>query len=431
MKPQKKLTKMPTTYKRKNEERAKWSAGSLRNAIECVQNRTMGKKTVVKQKKTLEGSNSESESPVLQESDTSADEWDENECDYRNLLNNLLKTRKKEYYDSKIKKTNNSSKILWDCVNEISGKRNKKAEIDKIKIESGEEISNKNDIAQKFLEHFTSIGEKLTEKIPRTAPIKQGVSKMPHECWLVEHRPADISDKKASAAQTICNPTAAKNLREMNRIIAAEISDQTDFKDLLAMIYAGAFAVLKLNGQRPTDVISRNGTKRQPAWERRLSKNIDNIRSDIDILTQYQKPTAREQRIRSYTTRETSFPNTEDIRHFWSGIWSNPREHRTAHWYQQEKARTSIQAMLSWTITKDDVVKAIVLENQSALLYWDRPVRADKTVDYNRPDILLIDKNKRKAYVLDIAVPLTVNIIRTEYTKAEKYQNLTIEIKNI
>ncbi|CAH2017148.1 unnamed protein product [Acanthoscelides obtectus] len=56
---------------------------------------------------------------------------------------------------------------------------------------------------------------------------------------------------------------------------------------------------------------------------------------------------------------KTSFPNTEDIRHFWSGIWSNPREHRTAHWYQQEKARTSIQAMLSWTITKDDVVKAI------------------------------------------------------------------------
>ncbi|CAH2017669.1 unnamed protein product [Acanthoscelides obtectus] len=62
-------------------------------------------------------------------------------------------------------------------------------------------------------------------------------------------------------------------------------------KDLHAMIYAGAFAVLKLNGQRPTDVTSRNGTKRQPAWERRLSKNIDNIRSDIAILTQYQKPT--------------------------------------------------------------------------------------------------------------------------------------------
>ncbi|CAH2019635.1 unnamed protein product [Acanthoscelides obtectus] len=191
--------------------------------------------------------------------------------------------------------------------------------------------------------------------------------------------------KKPRLPKLFCNPTAAKNLREMNRIIAADISDQTDFKDLHAMIYAGAFAVLKLNGQRPTDVTSRNGTKRQPAWERRLSKNIDNIRSDIAILTQYQKPTysqrvkkkgdtimrrytseenptivevldllkqrllALSQRVKRYKKSsqrrkqnilfhrnqrafyksvgkesdrtlqgKTSFPNTEDIRHFWS-----------------------------------------------------------------------------------------------------------------
>lgn len=41
---------------------------------------TIQKKTVVKQKKRLESSDSDSESPVLQESDTSAEEWDENEC---------------------------------------------------------------------------------------------------------------------------------------------------------------------------------------------------------------------------------------------------------------------------------------------------------------------------------------------------------------
>lgn len=40
---------MPTTYKRKNEERAKWSADSLRSAIECVQNRTMGVNEAAKQ----------------------------------------------------------------------------------------------------------------------------------------------------------------------------------------------------------------------------------------------------------------------------------------------------------------------------------------------------------------------------------------------
>lgn len=33
---------MPTTYKRKNDVRAKWSADSLKNAFECIKNRTMG-----------------------------------------------------------------------------------------------------------------------------------------------------------------------------------------------------------------------------------------------------------------------------------------------------------------------------------------------------------------------------------------------------
>ncbi|CAH1959333.1 unnamed protein product [Acanthoscelides obtectus] len=92
----KRLTKIPTTYKRKNEERAKWSAGSLRNGIECVQNRTVDVNEAARQfgipKTTLKDRikkgdaikqhrlDSESESPVLQESDTSADECDESEC---------------------------------------------------------------------------------------------------------------------------------------------------------------------------------------------------------------------------------------------------------------------------------------------------------------------------------------------------------------
>ncbi|CAG9822249.1 unnamed protein product [Phaedon cochleariae] len=38
------------------------------------------KRPVVEQKKQLESSDSDSEGPVLQESDVSAEEWDENEC---------------------------------------------------------------------------------------------------------------------------------------------------------------------------------------------------------------------------------------------------------------------------------------------------------------------------------------------------------------
>ena len=36
-----------------------------------------------------------------------------------------------------------------------------------------------------------------------------------------------------------------------------------------------------------------------------------------------------------------------------------------------------------------------VVENTKVILYWNRPVLTDKTVNYNRPDILLINKEKK------------------------------------
>lgn len=71
-----------------------------------------------------------------------------------------------------------------------------------------------------------------------------------------------------------------------------------------------------------------------------------------------------------------------------------------------------------------------VLENESSVLYWDRPIRTDKNVDFNRPDIVLIDKEQKTGYIIDIAVPLTTNLIQTEYQKIDKYQNLAIELKS-
>ncbi|CAH2017007.1 unnamed protein product [Acanthoscelides obtectus] len=273
--------------------------------------------------------------------------------------------------------------------------------------------------------------------------------------------------KKPRLPKLFCNPTAAKNLREMNRIIAADISDQTDFKDLHAMIYAGAFAVLKLNGQRPTDVTSRNGTKRQPAWERRLSKNIDNIRSDIAILTQYQKPTysqrvkkkgdtimrrytseenptivevldllkqrllALSQRVKRYKKSsqrrkqnilfhrnqrafyksvgkesdrtlkgKTSFPNTEDIRHFWSAkrkyyaampanttyaqVTASGSDNTTAKKFIQELI-PDIAQIIDQQVKKaiDEVIKTSLSIYLPSTSSERRPMRRDQTIVKN------------------------------------------------
>lgn len=71
-----------------------------------------------------------------------------------------------------------------------------------------------------------------------------------------------------------------------------------------------------------------------------------------------------------------------------------------------------------------------VLENHRYVLYWDRPIITDRTVDYNRPDLILIDKDSKKATIVDIGCPLTSNLQKTEIEKVNKYQNLAIELKH-
>lgn len=72
---------------------------------------------------------------------------------------------------------------------------------------------------------------------------------------------------------------------------------------------------------------------------------------------------------------------------------------------------------------------APVLESKDALLYWDRPITTDRTVDYNRPDIVFIKKKEKEAVIIDIAVPLSHNIKKTEMEKISKYENLAYDLK--
>ncbi|RZB40270.1 hypothetical protein BDFB_013004, partial [Asbolus verrucosus] len=65
------------------------------------------------------------------------------------------------------------------------------------------------------------------------------------------------------------------------------------------------------------------------------------------------------------------------------------------------------------------------------LLYWDRLIVTDKTVDFIRPDILFIDKKSKCGKIIDIACPLSSNIEKTEMDKKRKYENLSIEVKLI
>ena len=58
------------------------------------------------------------------------------------------------------------------------------------------------------------------------------------------------------------------------------------------------------------------------------------------------------------------------------------------------------------------------------------PIQTERKVLANQPDIVVIDKQKTEAVVIDIAVPSDSNI-KKEYEKLEKYQGLKEEVERM
>lgn len=72
-----------------------------------------------------------------------------------------------------------------------------------------------------------------------------------------------------------------------------------------------------------------------------------------------------------------------------------------------------------------------VLENDKCLVYWDREILTDRTVQHNRPDIFLHDKTTNRIYLIEVSVPAPVNIERKNTEKIEKYVPLAEDVKDV
>uniref|UniRef100_A0A669EZW7 Reverse transcriptase domain-containing protein n=1 Tax=Oreochromis niloticus TaxID=8128 RepID=A0A669EZW7_ORENI len=72
-----------------------------------------------------------------------------------------------------------------------------------------------------------------------------------------------------------------------------------------------------------------------------------------------------------------------------------------------------------------------VMENDRAKILWDFQMQTDKMVVANQPDIVVVDKQKKTAVVIDVAVPNDSNIRKKEHEKLEKYQGLREELERM
>jgi hypothetical protein len=71
------------------------------------------------------------------------------------------------------------------------------------------------------------------------------------------------------------------------------------------------------------------------------------------------------------------------------------------------------------------------LENDSYKLYFDRTILTDIHIKHNRPDIIILNKQQKQAYLLDIAVPNSHNITQTYNTKINIYLELSVAMRMV
>ena len=58
-----------------------------------------------------------------------------------------------------------------------------------------------------------------------------------------------------------------------------------------------------------------------------------------------------------------------------------------------------------------------VIECDGLAILWDFPVHTYRTIEANRPDIIVKDHEERKCYMIDMTIPMDKNISLKEFEK--------------
>ena len=72
-----------------------------------------------------------------------------------------------------------------------------------------------------------------------------------------------------------------------------------------------------------------------------------------------------------------------------------------------------------------------VLENDNYKILWDFHIQTDNPIEACKPDLVLLDKRKKEALLIDVAVPKDRSVSDREIDKIEKYQELRRELTRI
>ena len=69
-----------------------------------------------------------------------------------------------------------------------------------------------------------------------------------------------------------------------------------------------------------------------------------------------------------------------------------------------------------------------VIENDIVKILWDVCIQVDRQIEYQRPDIVVMEKNTKKCLIIDVACPVDNNLILKRNEKLDNYSELQLEI---
>ena len=72
-----------------------------------------------------------------------------------------------------------------------------------------------------------------------------------------------------------------------------------------------------------------------------------------------------------------------------------------------------------------------VTENTKAKILWDFNIQTDNVITHRRPDIVVINKQKKETIIIDVAVPADIRVEKKEVEKIEKYTDLKVELQRV
>ena len=72
-----------------------------------------------------------------------------------------------------------------------------------------------------------------------------------------------------------------------------------------------------------------------------------------------------------------------------------------------------------------------VIENDHVKLLWDFNIQTSTYIQARRPDVVVVDREKKNSNIIDIAIAVDAGIVEKEKDKVKKYQDLRREVAHV